>query len=128
MPPEQAVEQVEEFNRIKHNETKIPVEEARRQLLRNSGYNPEDWTFYSNTSRDVDQTDEEMMEELARNFPEGVEFLLIQGEFIGGVSGNPGTISIWGVARYIYNPKHHTAFIRVRPKQLTSSASTFHVE
>ena len=118
MSPEQAVGQVDELNRKEHNRTKTPVEEARRKLLQDHGYDPKDWTYYSNTLRLDGQNDEDMMRSLARNFPEGVEFLVIQGEFIGGVTGRPGIDSSWGVARYKYHPDGYTAFIRVRPKQL----------
>jgi hypothetical protein len=118
MSPEQAVAQVEEFYRRESNRTTAPVETARRRLLRDCGYNPQDWTFYSNTSRLDSESDEDMMRRLARNFPEGVEFLVIQGEFIGGVTGKPGIDSSWGVARYKYSPDGYSVFIRVKPKQL----------
>lgn len=118
MSPEQAVAQVEELNRREFNRTKAPVKEARQQLLKDHGYDPNDWTYYSNTLRFDGQSDEEMMKWLSRNFPEGVEFLVIQGEFVGGVTGRPGIDSSWGVSRYKYHPDGYTAFIRVRPKQL----------
>lgn len=117
IPPEQAVAQVEAFNKWEFNKTQVPVEEARNELLRRAGYNPKDWTFYSNTLRSEGQSDEDMLRSLARPFPDGIEFLVIQGEFLGGVSGTPGKGS-WGWARYKYYPNGYTAFIRARPKPL----------
>lgn len=118
MAAEQAVAQIEEFNRIELNRTKAPVVEARNELLRKAGYDPKDWIYYSNTLRLGDQSNEDMMRSLARPFPEEVEFLIVQGDFIGGVGGIPGVTSTWSVVRYKYNPDGFTAFIRVRPKQI----------
>lgn len=118
MSPEQVVAQIKEYNRLESSSTTSPTDHIRREFLKEHGYKPDNWTFYSNSSPFKGQTAEDMLKRLARPFPGEVEFLIIQGSFVGGITGTPGMGS-WGAARYKYSDSVYTAFVRVRPKQLS---------
>lgn len=114
MSAEQALAQVQEYYKREYNPSQLPTQQARKKRLEESGYNPNEWTFFSNIVRLDGQNDDDVMRFTAKNFPEDIEFLLIQGEFIGGIMSNGSG------AKYIYNPSPNdfSAFIRIRPKQL----------
>ena len=122
MPPEQAVQNVRRFNKLEYNRSKKPVYQARDELLKKYGYKPNEWVYFTNHfpldgKENVDEAD---LASLARPFPKGVEFLILPGGFVGGISGIPGTTSSWGVAQYKFREDDYTVYIRVAivPKAL----------
>jgi len=115
MGADQVVENIQLYNELEHNSSQSPTEAARAELLRRSGYDPQDWVFYSNFLPHFgkEQPNEQDLEMLGRNFPPEVEFLIVQGAVLGGATGTPGQGS-WGWARYKYYPKEYSVFVRVK--------------
>lgn len=93
--------------------------EAAYRLLDESGYNRDDWVYLSLAYPET--PDQEGVETVIRSWkkhiPEGIEFLALQGGFLGGVSHDTER----GVHSWIqpcYMPDNFTLFIRVKPLQL----------
>lgn len=114
MSPREVIERVSAFNQVEFNLSLIPTIIARRELLKKCGYIPTEWTFYSNWGLLAHQTPNGMLRTLKRNFPTGIEFLAIQGAYVGGMSGigdgGPG-----GVSRYNFDSETYSVFIREKP-------------
>jgi hypothetical protein len=119
MDPKQVILNVKEYNRLTTNSSEIPVDEARKSLLQKSVQNPEDWTYFSNTTFD-DPNDEKKVDKdleiYKKRFPPGIEFLFIQGAYSGGLS-NWGTGG--GILPYRFDKNHFTVFVREK-KELGS--------
>lgn len=122
MAAEKVIENICLYHQLMDGPTHLPMQEEREKQLEQSGYIPEDWVYYSNTSplngEAMTGTD---FESLGRNFPGDVEFLVIQGAWWGGVTWIPGVES-GGASRYRYYPDNFTVYVRVRPKLLPDNA------
>jgi hypothetical protein len=115
--PEEAVERVRLFNESEFNETQRPVVEARAELVRRAGNNPEDWVFYSHSyplGKGTEHREEEL-KRIAEPFPDGVEFLMVNGGVLGGFHGELGS-GFWSVAKYMYLEDCWSVFIRVKKR------------
>ena len=117
MSPEQAVANVSLFNELEFNKTQIPVMEKRDEQLRNAGYEPNEWVYYEcSVPINKDRTAEEQMKSYSRYFPKGVEFLMIQGAYTGGViEASSRAFKAFSASEYGFSATRYTTFIRVRP-------------
>lgn len=59
------------------------ITQARQEMLRRVGYNPDEWISYRNVKQPKDRnkgfTDEDMQEQFGR-YPKELEFIVVQGE------------------------------------------------
>jgi len=115
--PEEVITRLKKFNELNFNKTRIPVIEKRNEQLKDAGYDSDNWTFYEcSVPLDNGQTVEQQMRRYSTHFPDGIEFLMIQGSYAGGViESSSGAFEANGLTEYGFDPTRYTTFIRVRP-------------
>lgn len=95
------------------------VERGRRQLILNAGYEPDDWVWYTNDFILDNQTYDDMVQQVRKPFPQGIDFLVVPGAMIGGGTTSSsfqtenGTIEMQGFAMTVYRPTQYTVFVRL---------------
>ncbi len=117
MSPEQVIENIRLYHELEHNSSRNPTDAARIELLKRSGYEPKDWLYFTNFVPIYGEKvpNDKDLEMLGSSFPPEIEFLILQGAVIGGMS-NPRSNSFHG-AKYIFHENEYSVFVRVR-KQL----------
>lgn len=117
MSPEEVVARIQKFNRLDFNPTHSPVIEKQNEMLIEAGYDPDDWTFYSNDSHwNKEITHEEQIENhFKAYFPAGVEYLAIKGQCVGGAYSDT---LVSALVQYRFVEDGYSVFVRVRPKTL----------
>jgi len=117
MDPKEVVRIVSLIHQPPYSETPAVIIRAREKLIEDAGHGPkEGWVYYSNYPGFYRTEDEGVdMEKITQGFPLGVEFLVVNRAYIGGVENSDFG---FGIAAPVEFPDHLTVFIRVRPSQL----------